>query len=309
MAYRFKLNEPMKRGFQRIAAEQIDRAVAHLEALDTTAVTSIHETRKCLKRTRALLRFCRPNMEGETFKLLNTHLRDIGRSLSETRDANVLNQTIAGLAHAGRLKPAVVARLQAATALAQDATERQLLDATANREILARLASVRDEISSVELEVGTSSIDTSGLARSFHACHAAFEPAFDGADELAIHEWRKSVQTHWRHMQLIKLAWPAYCEARIDEARSISALIGELRDLGLLMNFASGPASTKLTPTMIASITAIIGSRQTDLKREAKLRGGRLLRERANGVSRRLQDYWAAAVELKRMRSGSKSDA
>ena len=54
---------------------------------------------------------------------------------------------------------------------------------------------------------------------------------------------------------------------------------------------------------------AFITLRQTDLKREAKLRGGRLLRERANGVSRRLQDYWAAAVELKRMRSGSKSDA
>ncbi len=305
MAYRFKLNEPMQRGFQRIATEQIDRATKYLDAHDESAATSIHETRKCLKRTRALLRFCRPNMEADTFKHLNANLRDIGRLLSKNRDADVLDQTIERLALAGELKRAIVDRLRLATTSVREAAAGEQGDDAAYRECITRLALVRDEVSTVGLKISSSSIDTSGLAHSFDTCRSAFEPAFDGADDLAVHEWRKTVQTHWRHMQLISRAWPEYCEARIAEARLISVLIGEVRDLGMLTDFASGSVSKKLTPTMLGSIKALVIARQNMLKSEAQLRGARLLTERSKGLCRRIESYWDAAADLKRARKRS----
>ena len=101
MAYRLKLNEPMGRGFQRIAIAQIDRAIVQIDA--ATETVSVHEARKCLKRTRALLRFFRPRLGDDTFKNLNSALRDIGQSLSGPRDIDVLGQTVAHLAQAGEV--------------------------------------------------------------------------------------------------------------------------------------------------------------------------------------------------------------
>jgi CHAD domain-containing protein len=309
MAYRFKLDETMTRGFQRIATEQLDRAATHLYALENSAVTSIHETRKCLKRTRALLRFCRPGLEEEAFHSLNQQLRDSGRLLSSKRDADVLKQTIDSLAQGGKLKPTIVTRLQAATAIARQASTEETHAAPDHRHITAQLQSVREEILGVELSVNSRSIDTRGLSRSFEACHRTFVPAFGDEDDLAVHEWRKTVQIHWRHMQLINRAWPAYCDARIAEARAISMLIGDVRDLGLLLDFAAGPASEKLTPPMIVSIRTLVRSKQEDLRKEAKLRGALLLGEKPKGLARRMQAYWETAAELKDATSKSSREA
>lgn len=303
MAYRFKFNETMTQGFERIATEQIDRAAAHLATLDEAAVTSIHETRKCLKRTRALLRFCRPGLQDHAFESLNRQLRDIGRSLSGTRDADVLRQTISSLAQTGLLKSAIDARLQGAVALTKEAGGDEALGGKEYRDTAAQLRLVRNEISTVELNLKSCAIDTRGFVRAFEACHSAFEPACDDEDNDALHEWRKTVQTHWRHMQLINRAWPAYFDARIAEARSISMLIGEVRDLALLLEFATGAAAARLTPAMTASIKKIVSSKQERLRNEARLRGARLLGEKPKGIARRIQAYWEMAAGLKGMRS------
>ncbi len=309
MAYRFKLREPMERGFQRIATDQIDRAITHLTAVAGTSATSIHETRKCLKRTRALLRFCRPNMDDGTFKLLNTQLRDIGKSLSGRRDADVMLLTAQRLAQAGEIKPAAQVRIERALANALRLSAPNAAPSNDPGEQIDRLRKVRELFSNTALKTSAPGLDTSGLARSLAGCHEGFGEAFEGSDDTALHEWRKHVQLHWRHMQLVSPAWPEYCAARIGEARSISALIGEVRDLGMLADFASDTAAAKLTPATIRSIQAVVAPRQSALKAEARLRGTRLLAEGAKGVARRIECYWAAAADLRRLEGGSPGEA
>ena len=289
MAYRFKLREPMERGFQRIANDQIDRAITHLTAVADTSATSIHETRKCLKRARALLRFCRPNMDDDTFKLLNTQLRDLGKTLSGRRDADVMLLTAQRLAQAGEIKPATQVRIERALANAHPFPVPNATPSNDPGEQIVRLRMVRELFANTELNTSATGLDTSGLARSLAGCHEVFNEAFEGGDDAALHEWRKHVQLHWRHMQLVSPAWPEYCAARIGEARTISALIGEVRDLGMLASFATDTAAAKLTPATIRSIQAVVTPRQNALKAEARLRGIRLLAEGAKGVSRRIE--------------------
>src|SRR5262245_16843053 len=96
MPFRFKLSEPFEDGWPRIGREQIERALAQLEGSGDRAV-AVHETRKSLKRLRALLQLIRPALGEEAYRAENAHLREIARLLSGARDRHVLFETIAKL--------------------------------------------------------------------------------------------------------------------------------------------------------------------------------------------------------------------
>jgi CHAD domain-containing protein len=299
MAYRFKLNERMDSGFRRIATGQIDRAIAHQQAVDGDAVLSVHETRKCLKRTRALLRFCRPMIGNAAFKAHNAALRDIGREMSATRDLDVLVQTAQLLAAEGAIKPPAAKRLQAALLAASRSRQGANEPGLDSSSILARLVAERDALANAVIDDGAHELTTDGIAHGLDACRATFDIAFSGDDDDAIHEWRKAVQIHWRHMQLVSRAWPDFFAVRIDEARSISALIGEERDLGLLQIFAAAAAVPKLPVATLRAIDAAISARRVQLREQARLRGQRLLADGTGGLCRRISVYWDAAVEMR----------
>ena len=96
MAFRFKLNEPVEKGFRRIGLEQIERAERELSASESLEVAT-HETRKSLKRIRALLRLVRPGLGDTVYRTENARFRDIGALLSSARDSDVLLQTVTKL--------------------------------------------------------------------------------------------------------------------------------------------------------------------------------------------------------------------
>src|SRR5438270_8288086 len=89
MPYRLKKKEPAAEGVKRIAAEQIDHASGQL-AQDGDPEKAIHEARKSVKKTRALLRLAEYDAEDK-------RLRNIGRALSEIRDAAAMIQVFDAL--------------------------------------------------------------------------------------------------------------------------------------------------------------------------------------------------------------------
>ncbi len=304
MAYRLKLSEPMDVGIRRIAAEQIDRAIVHIEATaGEEAVSSVHEARKCLKRTRALLRFGRPKIEPEAYKQSNALLRDVGRAMSGTRDLDVLDQTLADLQLAKALKPGTSARLVRMLAAARAGATTDRLTAEARGAMVDRLRALREGLPELAIAADDHRLVTVGIANCLADCRKAFEKAFESDHGEAFHDWRKSIQLHWRQMQLVERAWPAYCHARIVEARAISELIGRDRDLGLLLAFV---AAQPVPKAMQSEVNRLVARRQALLRLEAKAMGERLLAEGTGGFCRRLEQYWAAACAL---RKAKKEDA
>ncbi len=81
MAFRFRLAETFEEGCQRIAREQIERAQAQLRGPEDPVV-AVHETRKSLKRLRALLRLIRPAIGESVFHHENAQVREIARILT-----------------------------------------------------------------------------------------------------------------------------------------------------------------------------------------------------------------------------------
>lgn len=89
--------ESISERLQHFALAQLDLAINYLTAARHKPDTAIHETRRCLKRVRALLRLVKAELPATVYDRDNLYLRNIGRQLSALRDAAVVGETLAAL--------------------------------------------------------------------------------------------------------------------------------------------------------------------------------------------------------------------
>ena len=294
MAFRFKLGEPFEEGVRRIAVEQIERAQSELQAKDDHAV-AVHETRKALKRLRALMRLVRPAMGDDAFKQENARLRDIGLSLSGARDRHVLLETVNKLEGAAGLgRKGLVSGLRACIAAANGEGAPVTM-----KEAQGRLDEAKIRLAEVRIEGGGFDVVGAGLERSYGKACRAFRKAYNQPTDDAFHEWRKGAQAHWRQMTLLAHAWPEYLSARASEARTLSQLLGDDHDLAMLVAFVHSDAATTISGEHAALVEKAARQRQAELRECAKPRGERLFAEAPKRLRRSIGVYWQAATALK----------
>jgi CHAD domain-containing protein len=301
MAYRFKLQEPLAQGVRRVALEQIDIAEEKLAAKDDVP-TAIHDARRCLKRLRSLVRLVRPALGEVAYRREAERVAGTGRLLSGERDVHVMRQTAAKLESRFGPLPGGGKRLQ--TLLAASAAAAQANAGTdARRQALQRLRQTRKFFAGRALDGITFAPIAEGLERCYRKGRKAFRSAYRKPADEAFHVWRKSVQQHWRHMQLVSRAWPEALSARAGEAKELSRLLGEDHDHAVLLahiSQASGSqaAAPSLTGEDIAALTSLCRSCQAEIRALAEPHGARLFAESAGELRERIEAYWSSACSL-----------
>jgi CHAD domain-containing protein len=91
MTYQLSIAEQPSAALSRILCELLTNSRnLLLTGGNSDAEKAIHETRKNMKRARAALRLLRPHTQPAVFTFWNHRLRDIGRTISETRDRRVV---------------------------------------------------------------------------------------------------------------------------------------------------------------------------------------------------------------------------
>lgn len=295
MAYRFKLNEPIREGFLRIGSEQIDRAERVLMQAGNDD-TTIHETRKGLKRIRALLRLVRPGLEPNDFDQANALFRQLGALLSEARDNQIMLQTIAKLEAEGARAPLQgLKRL----ILAERDEEVSGIDPGLTAAAIAGLRQARAKFESLRLAPSRFAVLRKGLESNYSHARRAAASAFSKPHDEAFHEMRKGAQLHWRHMQLLERAWPDFCAARISAARELSQILGDDHDLAVLKIYLKRVRPGHIGPAEARVIRRAIRDRQDDLRETARPRAQRLFAERPGDLARHIDVLWASAKRLR----------
>lgn len=296
MAFRFKLAEPFEKGCGRIGREQIERAQSELKDNDNR-VAAVHETRKSMKRLRALVRLVRPALGEAVFREENARLRDIGQSLSSARDRHVLLETIVKLESGSEAARAGIGDTMRELINRKNG-ESPTVEANAVKHALGALADAKRRFSNLELKGSGFQIVGPGLQASYHKGRRAFRKAYEEGTDESFHEWRKGAQQHWRHMLLLSRAWPGCLNARVSEARALSQILGDDHDLALLVAFARAQPKTALKPEHAAEIESLARARQRELRALAHPKGARLFAESAKSLRQRMAAYWEAAVAL-----------
>ncbi len=293
MAYRFKLKESLSRGVRRVGSEQFELAEGHLRnAADP--VSSIHETRKCIKRLRALLRLVRAAIGEKPYQHENRELQQIGHLLSPARDREVMRQTLTKLeARLSGNRKIIAARL------------REHLDRTAPQEageihgkVLSSLGRAKRRFAQIKVQNGGFDALEAGLQATYRKGRRALVQAQTEPDDEAFHDLRKSVQQHWRQMLLVSRAWPDMCRSRASAARDIAQILGEEHDHAVLASYADTQRNNGLANEEIDIIHQDCRARQLELRNLALPMARRLFAERPRRFAHHMAESWQVAREL-----------
>ncbi|PWE28515.1 hypothetical protein C4N9_11015 [Pararhodobacter marinus] len=281
MAYRFKRGDrDAARGVRRIARKRLDASLALIDAGEVDAA-GLHELRKNVKKTRALLRLIRPRFGG--YKRENRALRRAGQGISALRDRDVM------LALFDRLAAEVALPRPQAAAL-RDALARDLTpDGPAPDEALLRhraeIAAIRARIADWRFDARGFGLLAPGLAQGVDEARAALDSWRDTGGDDAFHTARKRLKTHWYHATLLEPAWPRMIAPHRAVADDLGEFLGDARDRMLLADRLDGQPGAAPLVTLARQEARALADRADPLAR-------RLLGEPGAALAARWGAWW-----------------
>lgn len=297
MAYRFSIRKPIPDNVRRVAREQIDGAIARLTDPVIEPHLAVHEARKHFKKIRALLRLVRLELGG-VYRRENALFRDLGRSLSQVRDAEAMIETFDKLAR--RYRPQLDAEsrslLRQALVERRDFVASQVVGLEEQRRAAAEtLAAARERLAGWPLAgAGFETVGPS-LERIYRQGRDNFRDAYANPDAMHFHEWRKSAKNLWYHLRLLAGAWPQVLGVQRDEAERLTEFLGDEHDLAVLRATLQSEALGQGLDEARALLDRLAEKRQGELRTEAEPLGARLYAERPAAFRRRLAAYWVVA--------------
>lgn len=294
MAYRIDPGRPAAEELRRIAAEELDAALASLadperEGLEKT----VHGVRKRAKKLRALVRLVRPAL-GEEYRRANGAARDAAATLSAVRDAHAVLATFDALTAArADIVPVRGLRDVRAALAARAESAGDPGSAGARVEGAARLfAEMRQRVAEWPLEDDLRAV-IAGAADYHGRGRRAFRRAVADPSEEALHEWRKRVKDGWYHAQLLRDLAPSVLVPRERTLHDLSDGLGDANDLAVLAQ-ALRTEPDELGGAQAHEALIICERVREDLVARCRPLGARLYAEGRRDHRRRLRRYAGA---------------
>ncbi|MBS1894382.1 MAG: CHAD domain-containing protein [Actinobacteria bacterium] len=296
-SFRLLADEDAADGVRRAIAGRLDKAAGRLrEASEAGAdgdalAEAIHGARKDLKKARAALRLVRDELGEKTFKRENGALRDAGRTLSASRDAEVKVATLDALTDGGGdVPPAATARWR--EALVADRDRIVGTESGGIPEAVAAIEAVSARAPEWKLHADGWKLLSPGLDTAYRDGREAFaalgeEPTFE-----AVHELRKRGKDLWYQLRLLRDAWRPVLEPTAEEVHDFTDMLGDHHDLAVLCIDLVG--REEVDPVHRETLRALIEARQASLLDEARAAGERIYAEKPKAFLRRIRAYWRA---------------
>lgn len=241
MPYYFVRDESIADGLARITAEEISAAVDALEGSKTQQDEGIHEARKSIKKIRALVELAQPAL-GRDKERRKKRFRNIGRDLSELRDAGALLELVKQLARTFHAKSAAAI----SRGVASQKTE---LEERLDKEKVLRTAVKKLKASADKEQAWPLKNSFRSLEPALKAVYRAGRRSFRELDQQdrennnqvvtseAFHQFRKLVKTHLYQLRLLAECWTAELKTRERQLDDLQTWLGD--DHNLVVLFAS----------------------------------------------------------------------
>jgi CHAD domain-containing protein len=296
---RFRLGkgERVADGVGRIARGQLDVSIERLQGhTDEDLGTTVHETRKSLKRLRATVRLARDELGDETYRRENDAFRDAGQRLGGARDSQVLLETLDALTdrHPDVTPPERFERFKKTLVGQHGAAQRRLHEGAAVAEVLNELRAARARVGDWHLERDGLDALAPGFRRIYRRGRRAYRSARQEPSTENLHELRKRAKYLWYAAQIVREAAPKKMKRIARRAHQLSNLVGEDHDLALLGQRADERRDRFADTTAAGELAALVERRRAELQREALDLGQRLFRRKPRKIARPLEKSGAA---------------
>jgi hypothetical protein len=284
--------ETAARGLERIALGQLDLAIELLQGESfIPPERAVHETRKALKRLRALMRLLEGEIGSKRATRERAVLRDAGARLAGTRDAEVMVQTLETLV---RRHPRKLGSRRGVKELRRrlqhehrTAAAQALEDAATRAQVAEELRVLRARVAQWKLaDRSADRLVRPGLEHIYRAGHRGRRRALQRKpDPRAMHKWRKHVKDLRYALEIIDVHDPADAGAN----RRIAKLARKADDLMLLAERVRSHKPLKRRKRTHRQLLRAIACRRARLREQALHDGKRLYERKPKRFVRRVR--------------------
>ena len=265
------------------AHQQIETALDYATSPALDARLAVHETRRCLKRLRALLQLVREAVGDTIYDRDRRYLRDVGQCLSALRDAAARQQTLDSLQNqaANALSEKSWQAVRKGVRGRQPRAEKILLA------VAAKLKVARSRIMNWPLEAANEPLLRKALRKSYRRGRRAMKVALAQPQAEHLHEWRKRVNQLRHQLRILQTLELVTEKKRLQRCRDLAQALGSYNDLAVLAVRLSQLQLAERTSELHA-LAQLIQTAQAEDEATAKQLGARLYRRSAKAFLKSL---------------------
>jgi CHAD domain-containing protein len=291
MGFRLKLREPLPDGLKRVFCEQIHSALQLCRHPAKQRGVTVHEVRKHLKKLRAAMRLT----VGEVGK--NRHVREdrcvreIGRLVSDLRDAQVRLQTLiqlrdetakgSGENHFPRIEELL-------------SLERESFSAAFagwQKQAIPKLERVGERLSKWPLAGITWKHICSTVGKTYKRGQRGLAKTIKKPVPENFHAWRKRVKDLWYQLRILQPLNRVVLEKIAADAEVLGELLGREHDFDFLLTRLENEGSDEALRDELMQLQKLICKRGKRLRRNALELGRRFYAEPSKAFAKRISIF------------------
>lgn len=232
--------ESISKNIHRILLEQFSYIIIQSEKSQEEVHKSIHETRKSMKRIRAVFRMIRDEIGYSSYYRENTFYRDLSRELSEIRNFEVLSGSLKNLQEdlSNTIPSDVFVLLEDELGRQQNmvmggqARLSQLL-----KEMAGKIEIARDRIYDFPIRHDDFRAFEGGLFRMYRQGKRYLHDARNNPSPTHLHDLRKRLKYFWYQVEILQPIFPGPMKAYASTLETIAENLGVYHDLQVLQEF------------------------------------------------------------------------
>jgi CHAD domain-containing protein len=297
MSYELRSDETLGDSVRRIFKKQIEDAIAVVNGTEEIDDTPVHVTRKHLKKARAALRLVQKEIGHGLFREQDHSLRDVGRLISDVRDAEVRLQTIRELQSVARRQGrSAYHSVEMALMMEMQGFMRAFADWQG--QALPMLERVKTATDHWTMDHFTLQELRCAVQRRYKSARHALARARSHSTSANYHELRKQAKTLWYHLRILRPINPVVLKTVSGELRAMTDLLGRAHDLTFLGERIATDRGDGGWRREGEKLLAVIEVSQQDLQRGAADLAERFFAERPRDFGSRVLgwlDEWRQA--------------
>ena len=299
-------SEQLGVGVKRITLEQLEHATSGYFEDEDQFDSAVHESRKAIKRVRALLRLVRSELPERIYEYEDHSMRDTARLVSQIRSsvavvdaAKVIKDLYGEL-----LAEATFDELITTLSHRRDVTQlRALEDPNLVGRVVRSLERAYHRYSSWPTDPEAREVYGVGIrdnylavSQGLHSTYARgrreMVAAYTGTDKDAFHSWRKRAKYLRHQMEFLAPLWPEVVVGMAMTLDRLGLVLGEDHDLAELQTLLYQRPDLCPSPRERSLFGALSRQRRSELHVAAEILGRRIYAEEPWSFQHRFGEYW-----------------
>ncbi|MBE9044271.1 CHAD domain-containing protein [Pleurocapsales cyanobacterium LEGE 10410] len=294
MSYRLKAQESLPKGIKRIATEEVAKAIADFNQIEELGINvAVHQARKRLKKTRAVIRLVRDRLGKKTYKSENARLRDLGRNLANLRDLRVQIETLDNLvAYFDTVEPETFTDIRRELRVDYRQEYQKIVNEDVTKAIVKQLEESKTEIDNWSIGSDDWSTVDKSLKRVYQRGSKALHQVISQPAAENFHDWRKRVKYLRYQLTILAPIWTEVIENYVAQTHHLTDCLGEEHDLAVLQELVTDQPERFNRDNKLSVLTTLIDRRRQELQSTAIVLGQKIYAENPENFVDRIGSYW-----------------